>query len=113
MARCETEVVAHGDGGFYRPHLDTFTQADRDSSGTDRALTLVWYFNRVPQAWSGGELQLYRFGGGLADSIAPRHNMLVAFPSIVLHEVRPVAVPSGRFEDCRFAVNCWLHRTRQ
>jgi Rps23 Pro-64 3,4-dihydroxylase Tpa1-like proline 4-hydroxylase len=27
-----------------------------------------------------------------------------------MHEVRPVACPSGRFEDHRFAVNCWLCR---
>ncbi len=112
LAHSEVELAAHGDGGFYKPHLDTFTQADRASAGTDRVLSAVYYLTREPHGWSGGDLQLHCFGGGLADRIAPAHNRLLAFPSIALHEVLPVRCPSGQFADYRFAINCWLHRAR-
>jgi SM-20-related protein len=34
----------------------------------------------------------------------------VFFDSHLMHEVLPVSVPSGAFEDWRFTVNGWLHR---
>jgi len=112
VASTELELAAHGDGGFYKVHLDTFTQDARLAADSDRAISAVYYFYRQPQGFSGGELQMYRFGGGLAERIEPRDNRLACFASIAPHEVLPIACPNGRFEDYRFAVNCWLHRPR-
>ena len=112
LAKTELELAAHGDGGFYKVHFDTFTQDARLASDTDRAISAVYYFYRQPKAFSGGELQLHRFGGGLADRLDPCDNRLVSFAAIAPHEVLPIACPSGQFEDYRFTVNCWLHRAR-
>jgi hypothetical protein len=61
----------------------------------------------------GGVLRLH----SLADhheapfiDIEPDFDTLVFFPSWFPHEVLPVLVPSGRFLDSRFAINCWIHR---
>jgi Rps23 Pro-64 3,4-dihydroxylase Tpa1-like proline 4-hydroxylase len=106
-ARVELELVAHGDGAFYRRHIDTQTATKRSHI---RVLSGVYYFHRQPKRFTGGALRLYAIGdpARFAD-IEPTHNTLVVFPSWAPHEVRPVSCPSGRFMDSRFAVNCWLH----
>jgi SM-20-related protein len=114
-ARCELELVAHGDGAFYTRHVDTDTER---GAGTDmhRIVSGVYYFNNEPKAFSGGALRLYSFGPLAANSqfvdIEPSHNTFAVFPSWVLHEVRPVSCPSKRFVDSRFAINCWLWRRK-
>jgi Rps23 Pro-64 3,4-dihydroxylase Tpa1-like proline 4-hydroxylase len=112
VAETELELAAHGHAGFYKMHLDTFTHGARQAAQSDRMISAVYYFNRTPKGFSGGDLQLYRFGGGPADRIEPQDNRLLAFPSFAPHEVLPIDCPSGRFEDYRFAINCWLHRAR-
>lgn len=106
-AEVEIELVAHGDGGFYRPHIDTFT-GDSASSGANRRLSLVYYVHRRPRPFSGGHLRLLGLGGGQPLAIEPAHDMLLAFPSFVPHEVEPVSIARQGFENCRFAVNIWL-----
>lgn len=114
----ELELTAYGDGAFYVAHRDIPVGPDRTTLGAhpgeDRLLSAVYYFNRPPQRFSGGELRLYRFGtdagsAGAGDwlDISPRDNSLAAFASWAIHEVRAVACPSGKFEDSRFALNCW------
>jgi hypothetical protein len=52
-------------------------------------------------------------GGGRGDTfveVEPNNDMLVFFPAWFPHEVMPVECLSGRFEDSRFAINCWIHR---
>ena len=112
VAETELELAAHGDGGFYKVHYDTFTHQGRADGKSDRTLSAVYYFFRQPKGFSGGDLQLHRFGGGLAARIEPCDNRLISFASIAPHEVLPIACPSGKFEDYRFSVNCWLHRPR-
>lgn len=118
----ELEIAAHGDGAHFATHTDIPIGPDRtplggDSSGTqDRLLSAVYYFHREPKGFSGGQLRLHRFGsneepGDYVD-IEPERNSLVVFPSWTTHEVRTVQCPSGRFEDYRFAVNCWLCAAR-
>lgn len=110
--RTECSVVAHGDGDFYKPHLDVRT-GTAWSDGDIRVLSCVYYLHRRPAAFSGGELALHGFGKGAPTvRIAPVHNRLAVFPSFVLHEVLPVACPGGAFEDQRFSVNLWVRRTR-
>jgi SM-20-related protein len=106
-ARVELELVAHGDGAFYKRHIDTHTATQRSHI---RVLSGVYYFNRQPKRFTGGALRLYAIGDAARfTDIEPIHNTLVAFPSWAPHEVRPVRCPSGHFMDSRFAINCWLH----
>ena len=110
----EVGLAAHGDGAFYRPHVDLLTGHDGAKSPTSeaaRVLSAVYYFHAEPKRFSGGELRLFRLGSesGFVD-IEPLQNSLIAFHSWMRHEVRPVAVPSGEFRDYRFAVNCWYRR---
>lgn len=109
--RLGTELVAHGDGAFYKRHIDTQTAPDRDVTRS-RALSAVYYFHAEPKAFSGGALRLYGIGAGAGFvDIEPIRNSLLVFPSWAPHEVMPVHCPSRRFADSRFAINCWIHRT--
>jgi predicted 2-oxoglutarate/Fe(II)-dependent dioxygenase YbiX len=109
VSAVELELVAHGDGAFYKRHIDTRTSGDSQSQ---RILSGVYYFNRQPKRFSGGALRLYAIGDtDRFIDIEPVHNSLVVFPSWAPHEVMPVHCPSGAFVDSRFAVNCWLWRT--
>jgi hypothetical protein len=111
----EVGLAAHGNGAFYRPHIDLVIgdHANNRTAESGRVLSAVYYFHAEPKRFSGGELRLFRLGSesGFVD-IEPLQNSLVAFHSWMRHEVRPVAVPSGEFRDCRFAINCWYGRSR-
>ena len=120
IARIETELVAHNDGAHFARHYDTLVgrNRQRDSSGApaDRVVSGVYYFFREPKRFTGGELRLHAFlpaaGSSRLDcvDIAPTQNSLVVFPSFAPHEVTKVSCPSRRFEDSRFALNCWFYR---
>ena len=103
----QMEVVAHGEGAFYRPHTDTFT-GDQYTPGGRRRLTMVYYFHRVPRRFTGGRLRLFDLGGGQTIDVEPVHDSLLVFPSTARHEVERVSCPQGAFGDGRFAVNIWL-----
>lgn len=113
-ARFETEIAAYNDGGFFQEHVDTLTGSLRSEQGTGRAraLSAVYYFHQEPRSFSGGALRLWSFGDASereSRDIDPVGNTLVVFPSFASHEVRPVQCPSQKFEDSRFAINCWVH----
>lgn len=119
-AKVELQLTAHGDGAFFKVHSD---------SGTDetvgRVLTFVIYFQlREPRGFDGGVLRVYQTdldaeGRTLQHrpdafrDLAPEDNMVVFFDSRLSHEVLPVRVPSGAYEDGRFTLNGWLHRSEQ
>lgn len=107
--KLETQLVAHGDGAFYKRHIDTRT-SDHEDINQIRILSGVYYFNVEPKAFTGGALRLYAIGNNGEEfiDIAPVRNSLLVFPSWAPHEVRPVNCPSKRFIDSRFAINCWL-----
>lgn len=115
----EMEIVAHGDGAFYKRHIDLFSGSSRASAGEDRLLTLVYYFYREPKAFSGGALRLYPLAGAAgADKetgidVQIEQDTAVAFSSWLPHEVLNVRCPSGKFADFRFAVNCWVLKARK
>ena len=110
----EAQVTASIDGSFFGVHTD----ADRQKV-PKRYLTYVYYFNRQPKAFSGGELRVYddvlRNGklarGETFQVIEPLHNRLVLFWARSMHEVMPVRMPSGAFGDARFTVNGWVNST--
>ncbi len=112
-SKIELQIVAHGDGAFYTRHRDAniFGSAALDNR---RIISAVYYFHRIPKSFSGGLLRIYGFAGQTETEtfvdIEPENDTLVFFPSWFPHEVLPVVCPSGRFEDSRFAINCWVRR---
>ncbi len=106
----ELSMVQHGDGAFYKPHIDTFTH-DSESEKRVRILSGVYYFHARPKAFSGGALRLFSLSRESHVDVPPDHNSLLVFPSWALHEVLPIRCPSRRFADSRFAINCWVGRT--
>jgi Rps23 Pro-64 3,4-dihydroxylase Tpa1-like proline 4-hydroxylase len=112
LASLSLELVAHGDGDFYRRHIDTHVGSDL--SATDRVLTCVYYFHNQPKAFQGGELRLFSLlpvdAGGTYADIAPENDSMLVFPSWAPHEVRQVSCPGGEFAQSRFAINCWCNR---
>lgn len=113
--KLELRLVAYGEGSFQKAHIDTALRGGQSPAAASRRISAIYYFHSLPKAFSGGELRLYPFfergPGAEFIEIEPVHNQLVVFPAWVLHEVRPVHVPSGRFKDWRFAINCWIHQT--
>lgn len=110
VARYEIELVRHNDGDFYRRHIDTKVGP---SEKARRAISLVYYFHAEPKAFEGGALRIYSLNrNDIFTDVEPKQNRLVAFPSWVPHEVMPIACPSRRFADSRFAINCWVRQAR-
>ncbi|HSS69964.1 MAG TPA: 2OG-Fe(II) oxygenase [Casimicrobiaceae bacterium] len=109
----DCQITASIDGSYFKVHTD----AGRNET-EKRQLTYVYYFNREPKGFTGGELRIYddaiRNGKlSATDSfqvIEPRHNSMVFFQAAVMHEVMPVTVPSKAFRDARFTVNGWVDR---
>lgn len=99
-------LAAHGDGAFYKRHIDTFTGAAA-AGEAPRQVTFVCYFFREPKAFTGGALRLFDLHEESFVDIEPENGLMLAFPSWSAHEVRPVSCASGRFADYRFAVNIW------
>lgn len=111
----EIELVAHGDGAFFRRHIDT--QMYNPGGSGVRVLTGVYYFHALPKGFSGGALRLYPLipvpeTDRHCQDIEPERDMLLLFPSWAPHQVLPVSCPSGAFADYRFAVNCWYRMQR-
>ena len=107
----EAQITASVDGSFFGVHTD----AGRDVP--KRHLTYVYYFNRAPKGFTGGELRVYDDvvrNGKLAraesfQTIDPAHNRIVLFWAKTMHQVMPVRVPSRAFADARFTVNGWIN----
>lgn len=112
VGRVEAQVTASIDGSFFGVHTD----ADHGKV-PKRYLTYVYYFNRQPKAFEGGELRIYHDilrNNKLAradtfDVIEPLHNRIVLFWARAMHEVMPVHVPSKMFADARFTINGWVN----
>ena len=103
----QIEMVAHGDGAFYRPHTDTYS-GDEYTPGGRRRLTMVYYLHAAPRRFTGGRLRLFDLGGDQSIDIEPTHDSLLVFPSSARHEVETISCPDGTFADARFALNIWL-----
>jgi Rps23 Pro-64 3,4-dihydroxylase Tpa1-like proline 4-hydroxylase len=111
LGRIELQLAANGDRDFFGMHRDS---DDRDT----RELTFVYFFSPEPRRFSGGELRIFETvteNGQIvptdrSQTIVPRANLAVFFPSRHDHEVLPVRVPSKAFPDSRFSVTGWIHR---
>lgn len=108
----ELQLTAHGDGAFFKQHIDTHTEYENNSKS--RVLSAVFYFFNEPKQFEGGELVLHPFnfleGNDIPIKLAPINNSLVVFPSFGLHEVLPIVCPNKEFKFWRFAINCWLNK---
>ena len=107
----EMQLTAHGDGNYYKIHNDA------DGEQAKRTLTYVYYFNREPKPYRGGNLRMYDTeyvnGWRATDNfkdIEPINNRIVLFDSRCMHEVMPVESNSTDFGDSRFTLNGWLRR---
>ena len=113
VTQIECQITANTDGSFFRVHTDSGV-----NETVRRQFTYVYYFNRQPKGFNGGELLIYDDvirNSKLARTnsyqrIDPRHNSIVFFQAAVMHEVTKVDVPSKQFRDARFTVNGWIHR---
>jgi len=109
----DCQITASVDGSYFKAHTDAGA-----NETWKRQFTYVYYFNREPKGFTGGELRIYDDmirNGKLAatesfQSIEPRHNSMVFFQAAVMHEVMPVHVSSKQFRDSRFTVNGWIAR---
>jgi len=113
LGKIDCQVTASVDGSYFRAHTDA-----GENATYKRQFTYVYYFNREPKGFTGGELRIYDDtirNGKLAATLScqviePRHNSIVFFQAAVMHEVMPVHVPSKQFRDARFTVNGWIER---
>ncbi len=109
----EMQLTASGDGDYFRMHRD----ADENST---RALSFVYFFHGEPRRFSGGELRIFdneRVEGKIvptdrSQTLSPRQDLVVFFPSENEHELLPVRVPTKEFGDSRFTLNGWIHRAK-
>jgi SM-20-related protein len=113
ISRIEAQITASSDGEFFRLHND-----NSHPCLTRRELTYVLFFHREPARFTGGELRIYDtriengrcVAGDIYASIVPRQNMVVFFPSYLMHQVETVHCSSRAFADSRFTLNGWIHR---
>jgi SM-20-related protein len=114
VGHIECQVTASTDGSYFLVHTDRgYSEID-----ATRQLSYVYYFNREPKRFAGGELRVYddqirNNKLARADSFhifEPRSNSIVFFHAAIMHEVSQVHVPSKDFRDSRFTVNGWIHR---
>ena len=113
IGEIESQLTMHNDGNFYKIHND-----NGSPDTATRVLTYVYYFNREPKAFSGGDLVIYdsKINGKYyvkADTfktVEPRNNVIVFFHSRYMHEVLPVKCDSKEFTDSRFTINGWVRR---
>lgn len=104
----EIEAVHSGDGAFFHRHIDTAL----GPAARFRVISAIYYYNAEPRRFSGGALRVFSIDQTQAVTIEPEDNTMVFFPSIFIHEVLPVSVPSHAFEAGRFSVNCWINQAR-
>ncbi|CBN56155.1 MULTISPECIES: 2OG-Fe(II) oxygenase [Kamptonema] len=109
----ESQLTMHNNANFYKMHNDN---GSPDTSS--RFFTYVYYFNREPKGFTGGELRLYDskvennyyVAADTFRTVEPRNNSIVFFLSRYMHEVLQVNCPSKAFADSRFTINGWVRQ---
>tara|TARA_R110000824_G_C14995928_1_gene655697 strand:- start:41 stop:697 length:657 start_codon:yes stop_codon:yes gene_type:complete len=111
-----------GDSNYHESQVSRYGDEDQeykyhnDYDGLYRNMTFVYYFNKEPKEYEGGEIQFTRspIHEGIAIdkneipiTITPENNMAVVFGSKVSHTVLPTTSPKT-FDSGRFSVNCWI-----
>lgn len=96
----ESILSRYGMCDFYGWHRDPLPEKEEE-----RILTVIYYFNKEPATFTGGELLLGRPDN--YKTIVPKHNRLVMFESRTFHSVNTVELV-GDFDQGRFSINYWL-----
>jgi Rps23 Pro-64 3,4-dihydroxylase Tpa1-like proline 4-hydroxylase len=89
-------------GGYFKWHDDM-----NDHGGNfriDRRLTFIYYLNRMPKLFSGGDLE---FMDGC--TIEVQNNRLLMFEPMQVHRVQPVECWSADPLDGRWTITGWIH----
>lgn len=113
ISQIESQLTSHNDGNYYKMHND-----NGSPETATRELTYVYYFNKQPKSFSGGELLIYDskiennvyVNAETFKTVEPRNNSIIFFLSRYMHEVLPVNCPSQAFADSRFTINGWIRR---
>ena len=116
ISHLDIQLTASNHGDFFKVHQDNSSEDPVDIHR--REISFVYYFHTEPKSFTGGQLKLYNSENGevqqskkqTAQTITPRQNTLVLFPSSYDHEVLPVRCPSRKFVSSRFTVNGWIIR---
>ncbi|MFI0741054.1 2OG-Fe(II) oxygenase [Streptomyces sp. NPDC021100] len=93
------------------PVRDSEAPGSESGSGSTHRISFIYHLHRRPRGFTGGQTRIYdttvREGHpGIAESfrdVQPDHDSLVFFPSDAWYQVRPVASPSAKLLDSRFA----------
>ncbi len=101
----QLKLGAYLGGDFFKAHQDN------GENHPDRLISFVYYFNREPKPYRGGDLLLYdsRFSPRayvrtVFTRIIPRNNSIVFFPSEYFHEVTPIETDTQDFASSRFTL---------
>lgn len=100
-SQIEMQLTAHEDGDYYKWHNDNGSE-----EAAARKVSYVYYFFQEPQRFLGGELEL-EFGDDI-EAIEPENNMIIFFPSELMHQVAPIKAEPDDFAGSRFSVNGWV-----
>jgi Rps23 Pro-64 3,4-dihydroxylase Tpa1-like proline 4-hydroxylase len=111
LGEVERQLTAHGNGGFFAPHVDTGHPIT-----ANRRISCVYYFHTGPRRFTGGELKLYdtwvtptgSTAAGTYTTLTPVDNSIVFFPSDAFHEVCPVHCETEAFGNSRFTITIWF-----
>lgn len=107
----ETQVSVYKENQHYKWHIDRF-------DNYDRMITLVYYFFKEPQMFSGGEICLTNspicdgepieklYPGKNLINIKPKSNRAIVFSSTIPHCVMPTTALN--IEDSRMSANMWI-----
>lgn len=98
----EIQVSRYGNCEFYGIHTDVTPH-----NPETRILTLVYYVNKEPIEFNGGDLIIYSDNMNSNLKLKPKHNRAVIFESKTNHAVDTVEL-DGNFEHGRFSANVWL-----
>jgi SM-20-related protein len=114
VEQIEVKLRAYLDGHFFRLHMDCPPAVD---SMANRRVSYVYFFHKMPRAYSGGDLLLFdsdtdtnQFTTASFTRIVPEDNCIVFFPSAYWHSVIPVSCPSKEYADSRFVINGHVSR---
>lgn len=101
----EPQFLAYSVGDFFRPHRDRGTSPLDPEPARNRRLSVVILLNSGE--YEGGALTLHEMSvPGSRLEIPGRPGRLIAFHSLVLHEVKPVI--SGE----RYSIASWYEQVR-
>jgi len=109
----ESQVSRYGsEGQKYEWHVDSLGHLSR-------VMTFIYYFNKEPKKFSGGNLQISKspiYRDKLIEKnpeiidLKIENNMAVIFSSNIAHRVLATQSPD-KFDEGRFSVNCWIGLT--